>query len=198
MNEQNQTISFDIITLAIEKINREFQEFKGDSKEKVVSSYVSNIIQDFCKQDKRFAEVVYQFKRTLSDCCEYAMKGVGSAISDIDVYRNAVSFYFPNAEISMNMSIDISGEAPPDDVIYQEPAPKPEKKKSRANKKSQTKAKEIVEADDGDDYETVDDSYNTECTEKRQEAKKPVITKTQNRSKKKKDDDSSVIQLSLW
>lgn len=134
-----QNNSTDIISLAVEKIKAEFGNFNGGAKEKAVSSYVSTILQDFCKQDQRFAEVVYKFKRTLSDCCGEIMKGVTSHISDIDVYRNAVKFYFPNSEIEMKMTIDITGEAPTEDEILKEaenPKEKPTPKKNSVEQKA--------------------------------------------------------------
>lgn len=164
---QNQSV--DIITLATEKIKAEFENFSGGSKEKAVSSYVSTIIQDFCRQDERFAEVVYKFKRTLSDCCADIMHGVGSHISDIDVYRNAVKFYFPNSEIEMNMTINITGEAPSEDEISKE-AEKP-KPKSKPEKKAADKSKTKPEGDS-----------------------KPPKKKTA----KKKNIDNEVIQLSMF
>lgn len=139
---ESQEENKDITQLAIEKIKSEFQAFSGDSKATAVSSYVSTIIQDFCKQDKRFAEVVYKFKRNLSDCCKDIMSGVGSHISDIDVYRSAAQFYFPNSEIKMTMTIDITGDAPGEDEILKE-AKKPEPKskpKSKPAKKTAKKA----------------------------------------------------------
>lgn len=148
--ENNSTIqnnSADIITLSVEKIKAEFEQFSGDSKAKAVSSYVSRILQDFCQQDERFAEVIYKFKRTLSDCCGEIMKGVSSHISDIDVYRNAVKFYFPNSEVSMNMSIEITGEAPSEEEILKE-AELPKNKQSKAAPKPvrKDKKKETVSA----------------------------------------------------
>lgn len=137
-----QNNSTDIITLAVEKIKAEFGDFKGGTKEKAVSSYVSTILQDFCRQDQRFAEVVYKFKRTLSDCCGEIMKGVTSHISDIDVYRNAVKFYFPNSEIEMKMTIDITGEAPSENEILKE-AEKPKEKPTLKKKTAEPKAKSI-------------------------------------------------------
>ncbi len=119
-NTTNQNANADIIALATEKINKEFKEFSGGQKERAVSSYVSSIIQDFCKQDTKFAEVVYRYKRTLSDCCEAAVKGCSTHISDIDVYRNAVQFYFPDSQIEMTMKIH-TGVAPSDEDIQKEP-----------------------------------------------------------------------------
>ena len=108
----NQNINGDIIALAIDKINKEFESFAGGQKEVAVSSYMCSILEDFCRQDERFAKVVLEYKRTLSNCCKYVMKGVTSHISDIDAYRSAVQFYFPNAEISMSMQINILGDGP--------------------------------------------------------------------------------------
>lgn len=131
--KENQETNENFTQAAIEKIQKEFADFKGGNKETAVSSYVSTIIQDFCKQDMRFAEVVYKFKRTLSDCCKDIMKGAGAHISDIDVYRSAVQFYFPNSEINMSMTILITGDAPAEEEILKE-APKPEPKKAAAKK----------------------------------------------------------------
>lgn len=133
---ENQGANKDITQAAIDKIKSEFEKFKGDSKATAVSSYVSTILQDFCKQDERFAEVVYKFKRSLSDCCKDIMHGVGSHISDIDVYRSAVQFYFPNSEIQMTMTINITGDAPGDDEILKEaPKPKPKEKPAKKTEK---------------------------------------------------------------
>jgi polyhydroxyalkanoate synthesis regulator protein len=133
----------DIISKAIEKIKAELESFYGGQKEEAVSTYVSTVLQDFCKQDERFADVIYKFKRTLSDCCEYVMRGCSNHISDIDVYRGAVKFYFPNADVEMNMVIHVTGEAPREDEILKEaekPAPKA-KKQSENPKKDVEKPK---------------------------------------------------------
>jgi type II secretory pathway component PulM len=45
------------------------------------------------------------------------MDGCGSQISDIDVYRGAVQSYFPNADISFKMDIQINGDAPDADEL---------------------------------------------------------------------------------
>lgn len=168
----NQNNSIDIISLAIEKIKAEFSNFKGGTKEKAVSSYVSTILQDFCKQDERFAEVVYKFKRTLSDCCREVMTGVSSHISDIDVYRGAVKFYFPNSEIEMKMTIDITGEAPAESEILKEsekPKENPARTQKPAEKKPVKKAEKPVSTD-----------------------KKPA------KAENKKDNKNGFIQLSLF
>ena len=36
---------------------------------------------------------------------------MGNSISDLDAYKKAVRFYFPGAEIRMELTIDLIGEA---------------------------------------------------------------------------------------
>ena len=118
--------------LAVEKIAAELKDFKGDRYGMAVKNHVAATITHFCEQNERFAEVVYKTKRTLSDCCSEIMKGCGTSISDIDVYRGAVRNYFPNADIDFHMTITFTGEAPTveemERVPEQKPAPKAEKK----------------------------------------------------------------------
>lgn len=93
---------------AIQKLDRETQEFKGGQKEKAVSGPVADTIKSFCRQDAEFAQAVAQCEKTLSDCCAHAVKGSGNAISDIDVYRKAAEFYFPGCQVKMEMNIIVN------------------------------------------------------------------------------------------
>lgn len=115
--------------LAVDKIAEELKTFKGDRYGEAVKKHVASTITHFCEQEPRFAEVVYKTKRTLSDCCAEIMKGCGSSISDIDVYRGAVKNYFPNAEVVFTMTISIDGDAPSEEEMNRE-VRKPEPKKS--------------------------------------------------------------------
>ena len=110
--------------LAVEKIAAELKSFKGGQKESAVSKFVASTLTHFCEQNERFAEVVYKTTRTLSDCCAEIMDGCGNQISDIDVYRGAVKSYFPNADISFKMDIQINGDAPAADELNREPKKK--------------------------------------------------------------------------
>ena len=110
--------------LAVKKIAAELESFKGGQKESAVSKFVASTLTHFCEQNERFAEVVYKTTRTLSDCCVEIMDGCGNAISDIDVYRGAVKSYFPNANISFKMDIQINGDAPDADELNREPKKK--------------------------------------------------------------------------
>lgn len=131
----------DFKALAIDKINKELKEFHGDKYGNAVHTYVANVLRDFCGQDERFAEVVYKTKRTLSDCCIEIMKGCGSHISDIEVYRRATKMYFPNSEIEGVMKIIITGELPDAEYLSKEgklnsKEEAPEKKKEKVKNKS--------------------------------------------------------------
>ena len=134
--------------LAVEKIAAELKEFKGDKYGMAVKNHVAATITHFCEQNERFAEVVYKTKRTLSDCCAEIMKGCGTSISDIDVYRGAVRNYFPNADIDFHMTITLTGDAPSmeemERVPAQKPAPKAEKKVEA--QKPAPKAEKAVQA----------------------------------------------------
>ena len=121
----------DFIKLATQKLDEELKTFKGDRYGQAVKDHVAATLKHFCEQDVRFAKVVYQTKRTLSDCCAEIMKGCGQSISDIDVYRGAVRNYFPNADVTFHMTISITGEAPTEEEMNREPkvkAPEPKKK----------------------------------------------------------------------
>lgn len=117
-------IGKDFKVLAIEKIDKELKEFNGDRYGKAVHTYVANALRDFCAKSDRFAEVLYKTRRSMSDCVKEIMKGCGQHISDIEVYRRAARFYFPNSEVDFVMTITISGDAPDEKYISKEP-PKP-------------------------------------------------------------------------
>ena len=123
--------------LAVAKIAKELQEFSGDSKASAVSKFVASTLTHFCEENERFAEVVFKTPRTLSDCCAEIMAGVGSHVSDIDVYRGAVRSYFPNADINFKMEILVTGDTPDEEYIMRKPEKKvPAKKvKQTAEKK---------------------------------------------------------------
>jgi len=96
---------------ALRKLDSELKSFKGGQKEGAVKAALYNALADFCRQDDEFAQAVVQCDKTLSDCAAAAMKGVGSSISDLEVYHKAVQFYFPGAEVRMTMTVDLVGAA---------------------------------------------------------------------------------------
>lgn len=132
-------IGADFKSLAIEKINRELKEFKGDRYGEIVYTYVANALREFCGQNETFAEVLYKTKRSFSDCVREIMRGCGKGISDIEVYRRATKFYFPNSEIEFLMKITITGEEPDDKYLLKEAKVKSDNK-TTAEKSSKPKS----------------------------------------------------------
>lgn len=180
--------------LAVEKIAKELNEFRGGSKERVVSKFVASTLTHFCEENERFAEAVHKTKRTLSDCCAEVMEGVGGQISDIDVYRGAVRHYFPNADISFKMEISIDGEDPTEEDLTREP-----KKKAPAPKHNKKTAKKEDEEDELDDNE--DDAGEEAAPAPRKEikakAEKPKKTAPA-KVKKDKKPEKEIIQISIF
>jgi hypothetical protein len=62
----------------------------------------------FCEQDAEFAQAVAQSEKTFEDCLKEIAKGVGRAISDIEVYKRAARFWFPGAEVDFTMTIRVN------------------------------------------------------------------------------------------
>lgn len=93
-------------------------------KERVMAGAVASVLQDFCRQDPEFAQAVAQ-GGSFKDCMHAVANGVGGSISDIDAYKKAVRFYFPGADISVQLAIDLIGDAattPPERVEQPKPA----------------------------------------------------------------------------
>lgn len=88
---------------AREKLDREIKEIKGQ-KEKAMKEAVQETLLYFCRQKEEFAQAVVQ-GGTFSECMTAVAKWVGSSISDLDAYKKAVGFYFPGAQIDMQMVI---------------------------------------------------------------------------------------------
>lgn len=96
--------------LARKKLVEEEKSFSGGQKEKVVYKDVSRTLQSFCGEEW-FAKAVLQTSNTLSDCCKEIMSHVnGSGISDFEVYKRAVEFYFPTATVKFKMEITLNDQ----------------------------------------------------------------------------------------
>ena len=99
---------------AIEKLKNELKAFSGEPKEKAVSKPVAETLEMFCRQDDEFAQAIVENDKTLSDCCKKIMEKTGNAVSDIEVYKRAVQFYFSTADIEMTMHINLCGNLSPE------------------------------------------------------------------------------------
>lgn len=97
---------------AIEKIKTEAEGLKNlSSHGNAVSKDVCNVLMMFCEQDEEFAQAIVQGGKKLKDCIESTVRGARDSISDLEVYKRAVEFYFPGATVHMSLTIDLIGEA---------------------------------------------------------------------------------------
>lgn len=116
-------------TEAVNKLAEGKKNVSGN-KEKAMAPAVAAQLESFCRQDAEFAQAVAQ-GGTFADCMKEVAKGVGSSISDLDAYKKAVRFYFPGAEVKMQLTIDLIGKAAgkPEPETVPVAAPVPEKPK---------------------------------------------------------------------
>ena len=77
--------------------------------QQAVAEGVANALTLFCEQEPEFEQSVEQSGKTFQECLDEICKGIGKSISDLEIYRRAVKFYFSVAEVHFNMSIDLCG-----------------------------------------------------------------------------------------
>ena len=96
--------------LAVEKLKKECADVKNKfgRYEKVLAEPVLDALESFVGQDEEFARAVYQNSQTFGDCLKAVAKDIAGAISDLDVYKRAVQFYFPGAEIEFCMKLHVN------------------------------------------------------------------------------------------
>ena len=152
------------------KLEDENKAFKGGREAQAVRDYILKTLIYFADQEPRFAEVVCNTKRTFSECCAAVVHNAGGMISDLDAYRRAVQFYFPNAEVEVVMNVKLTGAAPTE-AEMQKPA---EIKPAEAAPRPAAPTKP-----------------------KKEPAAKPVPRPKKAKEDKPKQDDG-IMQLSLW
>ena len=82
---------------------------KGD-KAKAMAPTVAEALGSFGKQNAEFAEAVEQ--GDFNACMDAISKGVGASISDMEIIKRAVEYYFAGAKVHFDMRIELEGEAP--------------------------------------------------------------------------------------
>ena len=96
---------------AIKRIRDESKQGKYDRYGNAVKSAVLEVLEDFIGQDEEFAQAIVEKDGSFEGCVAAVVKGCGSSISDIEVYRRAVGYYFPGATVRFKMEIDLIGAA---------------------------------------------------------------------------------------
>lgn len=104
---------------AIEKLENEKNLTGGGRVAKAIARETAKALQEFCRQSVDFATAVYD-GGSFEECCEAVSQGVGSSISDFEIYRKAVQHYLPNADIKFCMEIHVgeAAKAEPENVIH--------------------------------------------------------------------------------
>lgn len=94
---------------ANDKISAEYESGKDKLNKygEVVAEPVIKALKDFCAQNSEFAQAVMQSDKSVIDCIGFTVKGCKKAISDLDVYRRAVQFYFAGADVHMTLTVDL-------------------------------------------------------------------------------------------
>ena len=90
-----------------EKLTAELKNVKLGKYENVVKSYVLDEICIFAKQNSEFAQAIEQSDKSFADCLKATVKGAGSSLEDLEVYKRAVAFYFPGADIKCTLTLDL-------------------------------------------------------------------------------------------
>ncbi|MDO5559387.1 MAG: hypothetical protein Q4F95_07275 [Oscillospiraceae bacterium] len=100
--------------------------------QQAIAEETASALQSFCSQEPEFKQAIEQSGKTYQDCLDGVVKGAGMSLSDLKAYKRAVKFYFSTADISFQMTINLSGDngykAPPITVSHPDPEPEPEKK----------------------------------------------------------------------
>lgn len=107
-----------IIDQAIQKLTVERDIKSGDSKAQAIAKPTADALIRFCGQSDVFAAAVVG-GGSFEECCEAVAKGLGSAVSDFDVYAAAVQHYMPDAKIECEMRIITAAQKPdePSNII---------------------------------------------------------------------------------
>lgn len=88
---------------AAQKLDYEQKDIT-DRKERVMAGPVAEALKEFCRQSDVFAKAVVT-GGSFHACMREVAKGVKDHIYDLDAYRAAALFYFPEAKVEMTMTI---------------------------------------------------------------------------------------------
>ena len=94
-----------------EKLENEKRTAPGSRRAAAVRDAVCLQLIAFCEQSDEFCQAVLDSDKTINDCCEEIMHGVGSCISDVEVYRRMAAYFFPGCGVEMTLTINLSADA---------------------------------------------------------------------------------------
>jgi len=177
-----------IIKNALEKLDAGAKEKINDKYGAVIKTYVHSALAGFCKQNESFAQAVIN-GGTFAECIKYCTEGIGgnTGISDIDIYRRAVQFYFPGARVDFKIQIMTDSA---ETIIHEEP----EREKVKTKTKT-AKTEEAITKTEETKLKTFKLKRKTEKIEQKTAEPKRKNTKSERKTKKQ---DSDIIQLDLF
>lgn len=111
--------------------------------QKIIASATAEALTTFCEQEPEFLQAVEQSGKTFDECLTHISSGVSASkpgISDMEVFKKAVQFYFSEADIKVVMTIDMCGKVEAEgkkkyekpEVIEAPPVPEKSKPKKMA------------------------------------------------------------------
>lgn len=121
--ESMDKISPTIIQQAKEKIKTSGANL--NQKARAIEIATAKTLKQFCDQSEEFSRAIVESDKTFDGCLREIVKGVGSSISDFDVFTKAVQYYFPGAVVEFKMILRMSEY----ETDEEPPAPAPEKPK---------------------------------------------------------------------
>ena len=93
-----------------EKLTAELENVILGKKETAVKDAVLKTICKFCEQNAEFKQAIEQSNKSFADCLKATVKNAGASLEDLEVYKRAVAFYFPGADIKCTMTLDLGDE----------------------------------------------------------------------------------------
>lgn len=90
-----------------EKLTAELTDAKLGKYETEVKNAVLRTICKFCEQNTEFKQAIEQSSKSFADCLKATVEGAGASLEDLEVYKRAVAFYFPGADIKCTMTLDL-------------------------------------------------------------------------------------------
>lgn len=99
---------------AVRKITDGTKEIKGGGREGAVKDAVCSALVDFCRQSEDFSEAVIATGKTMAECVKEILHGVGSSISDVELYRRAVQFWMEGADVTAEIRVVLPEGKMPD------------------------------------------------------------------------------------
>ena len=114
---------------AVQKITDGVKDVSKSGKEGAVKNAVCDALVNFCRQSEEFSEAVLATGKCMKECISEIMKGVGSSISDVEVYRRAVAFWMEGADVHAEIRIVLPSEDGKMPDVRENAAPAPRKVK---------------------------------------------------------------------